>query len=293
MWLAERLGFAGKGKVEPELNRTGLEELADYILTLEPNRQIIVFTGAGISTASGIPDYRSENGLFSLLPDKALSIGFFNEGPEQAWRKVYLPVYQCAQHAKPNEAHLAIAELEQMEYVRSVVTQNVDDLHERAGSTTVKYHGDGRYLLCRPCKRSYEAPDFSNPETVVPPCCPQCKQILKPAVTLYGEYVPTKIINEVNGLIEQADLCLVIGTSLNAFPANEIYNHIFGSGNLVAWFNRESPDEPDPPEKKGAIFSVALPQRITPPDFTILGNVEQTLPQLVQMLKKRCQKTSA
>ncbi len=185
------------------------------------SENIVFFGGAGVSTESGIPDFRSESGLYSALkrfyarPEELLSHSFFIKRPE-----VFFEYYRESlvhQGAKPNAAHLALARLEYAGKLKAVVTQNIDGLHQSAGSKTVyELHGSILDNYCMACKKRYTLEFVMAAEGV--PRCP-CGGIVRPDVVLYEESLDWDVMMQAQGAIADADLVIVGGTSLAVYPA--------------------------------------------------------------------------
>jgi len=180
----------------------------------------VVLTGAGVSTESGIPDFRSPTGLWADVdPFEVASIRAFHRDPDRVWdfyrRRIGMLVA-----AEPNAAHRALAELERRGLVSAVVTQNIDLLHERAGSREViEVHGSIRSAVCLDCRRE-EALDgvLSQLDDRPAPLCVGCGSVLKPGVTLFGELLPEAAIERATELAREAELMLVVGSSLEVWP---------------------------------------------------------------------------
>jgi NAD-dependent deacetylase len=182
----------------------------------------VVLTGAGFSTPSGIPDFRSTGtGLWSRdEPMEVASLNTFRTSPERffAW---FRPLASQIFHALPNPAHYALAELEKEGHVHSIITQNIDMLHQKAGSQTViEMHGTMQTLTCSQCYHQVQAEAYLVPfvETGEIPCCPKCGQILKPDVILFGEQLPQTAWFKAQKDARQCDLILVAGSSLEVLP---------------------------------------------------------------------------
>ena len=192
-------------------------ELADLVRERQP---CVVLTGAGISTESGIPDFRSAEGLWaSVDPLEVASIQAFRRDPERVW-SFYRTRIQGLLEAEPNSGHRALAELEQRGFVRAIVTQNIDTLHTRAGSSeVVEVHGSIRTAVCTRCLWS-EGLDgvLAQLEERPAPFCEHCGEILKPGVTLFGELLPAGAIERATELARTAALMLVVGSSLEVWP---------------------------------------------------------------------------
>ncbi|MCC6299855.1 MAG: NAD-dependent deacylase [Anaerolineales bacterium] len=185
-------------------------------------KRIVVLTGAGVSTPSGIPDFRSEGtGLWSRdEPLEVASLNTFRTSPEKFF-KWFRPLAGQIFNAQPNAAHLALAELEKNGVDVSVATQNIDGLHQKAGSTKVfELHGTIRTLSCTQCFKQYESTPFLRAyiEDGAIPLCPNCNGILKPDVILFGEQLPQSAWFEAQRATRQADLMLVAGSSLEVLP---------------------------------------------------------------------------
>lgn len=187
-------------------------------------RFVVALTGAGISTPSGIPDFRSAgSGLWSKSdPMQVASLTAFRLRPKVFfdWLR---PLAKAGMEAQPNPAHAALAQLEAAGKLRSVITQNIDGLHQRAGSQRVlEIHGSMETLRCAKCKKVYPAADFWDAFILAEgiPHCPTCTQILKPDVVLYEEMLPERVWIEAEQDTRRADLMIVIGSSLEVGPVN-------------------------------------------------------------------------
>jgi NAD-dependent protein deacetylase/lipoamidase len=180
----------------------------------------VVLTGAGVSTESGIPDFRSASGIWATVdPFEVASIQAFRRDPARVW-SFYRERIQLLRAAAPNAAHVAIAELEQHGVVQAVVTQNIDTLHTRAGSDNViEVHGSIRSARCLNCLWTEPADAVLTQlaESAVP-TCPQCGEVLKPGVVLFGELLPPEAMERATQLARGARLVLVVGSSLEVWP---------------------------------------------------------------------------
>ncbi|HEY3311055.1 MAG TPA: NAD-dependent deacylase [Anaerolineales bacterium] len=199
-----------------------LESIEFAAELLREARHAIVLTGAGLSTPSGIPDFRSEGkGLWSHdEPLEAASLLTFRTRPEQFF-KWFRPLARQIFEAQPNPAHLALAKLEASGWLHGVLTQNIDMLHHKAGSQKVyELHGTLRTLSCTQCYRKYGyeiyLPAFIENGTI--PHCPVCSAILKPDVILFGEQLPQKVLSAAQREARECDLIIVIGSSLEVLP---------------------------------------------------------------------------
>ena len=191
-------------------------------------QRIVFFGGAGVSTESGIPDFRSTGGLYhqewKYPPETILSHTFYKSNPEEFFR-FYRAKMLCPD-AKPNAAHRKLAEWEKQGKLLAVVTQNIDGLHQAAGSRTVyELHGSVLRNHCEKCGKFYGLDHILN-TTGVPRC--GCGGIIKPDVVLYEEALDDKVVDGAVNAIAQADLLIVGGTSLNVWPAAGLINYFRG-----------------------------------------------------------------
>ncbi len=202
----------------------------------------VVLTGAGVSTESGIPDFRSSTGIWAEFdPAEYASIEAFRADPEKVWR-FYTPRISMLIEAKPNPAHLAIAELERVGLVRAVVTQNIDLLHERAGShDVVEVHGSIRTSTCPQCEASYELArvvELLERRPDEAPRCSSCAAVLKPDVVFFGELLPERAIDRAYELARSAGLLIVVGSTLEVYPVADLPPETLAAGGEVAIVNR-------------------------------------------------------
>lgn len=191
---------------------------------------IVFFGGAGVSTESGIPDFRSVDGLYNQQyaypPETILSHSFFEKNPEEFYRfyhnKMLFP------NAKPNAAHLKLAELERVGKLKAVVTQNIDGLHQAAGSVNVyELHGSVHRNYCMKCRQFYDLDFMTKSEGV--PRCPVCGGMIKPDVVLYEESLDQETIEAAVLAISRADMLIIGGTSLAVYPAAGLVRYYRGN----------------------------------------------------------------
>lgn len=187
------------------------------------SERCVALTGAGISTASGIPDFRSPEGLWARVdPMEVAHIDTWRKAPERFW-DFYWDRLDVAEHYQPNAAHLALARLQRSGRLTGLITQNVDGLHQKAGSNdVVEVHGSVRKLVCL-C--GYQVDRQRGRELVEAngvPYCPCCGEQLKPDVTLFGEILPQAAIERAFELADRCDLMLCIGSSLEVMPVAEL-----------------------------------------------------------------------
>jgi len=213
---------------------------------------VVVFTGAGISTESGIPDFRSPGGIWSRFDPEDFTIGKFLSSPEtrrKQWR--ILLEGGLFSDAEPNRAHRVVAELEKIGKLTCVITQNIDNLHQKAGNSPEKVyelHGNMRWLRCVECDKRYplgEMVEKYRSQYDVPEC-EQCHGILKPDVIFFGELLPEMTLKNATSNAMRCDLIIVIGSSLVVYPAASIPMYAKGSGaRLVIINNTPTPCDSD------------------------------------------------
>ena len=199
-----------------------LAAIEDAAELVRKARRAVVLTGAGISTPSGIPDFRSEgSGLWSRdEPMEVASLITFRTSPERFFNW-FRPLAGQIFNAQPNAAHLALAELEDAGLVKTIVTQNIDALHQKAGSKhVVELHGTWRTLSCTACFKKFASDPYLQQfiEAGKIPLCPSCNGILKPDVILFGEQLPQTAWYQAQQETLQCDLMLVAGSSLEVLP---------------------------------------------------------------------------
>lgn len=207
------------------------ESIAQLSKILRDSDNVVFFGGAGISTASGIPDFRSSSGLYSkklnrsFTPEQAVSHTFFIRHPEE-----FFDFYKnnlVYPKAKPNDCHMALVKLEQMGKLRAIVTQNIDGLHQEAGSKKVyELHGSVHRNYCMKCHAFYDVDDVLSSSKV--PKCEKCGGIVKPDVVLYEEGLDDRIITGAIHAIAEADTLIIGGTSLVVYPAAGLIDYFRG-----------------------------------------------------------------
>jgi NAD-dependent deacetylase len=183
----------------------------------------VVFSGAGISVESGIPPFRGEGGFWSKYDPKYLELEYFFQNPKKSWEILKEIFYKFMADTEPNSAHLAIAELEQKGFVKAVITQNIDNLHQRAGSRVVhEFHGTIRELLCLECGSIHVSMEINLDE--LPPTCRNCRGVLKPNIIFFSEMIPIQVSQRSFAAAERADVMLMVGTTGEVMPAALIPN---------------------------------------------------------------------
>ena len=213
---------------------------------IDQSQRIVFFGGAGVSTESNIPDFRSSDGIYSLklgrhfTAEQLVSRTMFERYPEDFFN--FYKKYLVYPDAKPNLAHDYLAYLEKTGKLKAIVTQNIDNLHEMAGSKKVlKLHGSADRNYCLGCHRFYDLTAFLALEGPVPHCL-DCGKVVKPDVTLYEEELDMDVFSRAAQVIQQADLLIIGGTSLVVYPATSLINYFSGS-NLVVINKSSTPQD--------------------------------------------------
>lgn len=215
------------------------EAASEIARRVERHNRIVFFGGAGVSTASGIPDFRSVDGLyhqkFAYPPETMLSHDFFETHTAEFYE--FYRTKMIALGAKPNQAHLKLAELERAGKLTAVVTQNIDGLHQAAGSKNVlELHGSVHRNICQRCGHVYSAEwimarEHEDERGV--PICPECGGPIKPDVVLYGEGLDNQVVSDAILAIREADMLIVGGTSLVVYPAAGLIDYFLGQELVV------------------------------------------------------------
>lgn len=213
-------------------NETSLDILQKWI---DESENIVFFGGAGVSTESGIPDFRSVDGIYNMKydepPETIISHSYFMRYPEKFYR--FYKDKMIAPNAKPNAAHLKLAELERAGKLKAVITQNIDGLHQDAGSRNVlELHGSVRRNDCMDCGAHFDGVDIIlNADGI--PRCPHCGGIIKPDVVLYEEGLDDTTLYRAVNYIRNADMLIIGGTSLVVYPAAGLVNYYRGKKLVV------------------------------------------------------------
>lgn len=219
------------------------EKILKFADLIKSSKNTVFFGGAGVSTESGVKDYRSEDGLYNTVkqygvpPETILSRSFFDAHPETFYDFYYKYFLSC--EVGPNAAHIALAKLENAGMLSAVITQNIDGLHQQAGSKNViELHGTIYSYHCRGCGKHYTIESVKASSNV--PRCESCKDIIKPDVVLYEEPLDSKAINSAIRAISEAELMIIGGTSLAVYPAAGLLRY-FNGGNIVLINRSETP----------------------------------------------------
>jgi NAD-dependent deacetylase len=248
--------------IVPKKNEQHLAQAAKRFTTA---KRAAALTGAGISVGSGIADFRSPNGLWSVFaPDQYATIDVFINNPQKAW-KLYRAMGRSLIGKKPNSAHRVLADFENDGLLKGLITQNVDNLHQAAGSRKVlEIHGDHQHLQCLQCGNVTPATEDHYQMEGVPECH-SCSYPYKPNVVLFGESV--RSLHHIQELLANCDLLLVIGTSAQVYPAAGLPDLVKQQGGLIYEFNQDQ------------ALSVSGSQGSIPlSDFFFQGDLATTLP---------------
>ena len=196
-------------------------EITKAIEIIRNARHLIAFCGAGISVESGIPPFRGKGGLWNQYDSNCLDLDAYMRHPESSWRMIKEIFYDFFGQAKPNPAHYALAELEKNGILKTIITQNIDNLHQEAGShNVIEFHGNSHTFVCTACSTKYNLSELTLKST--PPKCPACMGLLKPDFIFFGEAIPAQARDLAFIETDLADVMLVIGTTGEVMPASMI-----------------------------------------------------------------------
>lgn len=240
------------------------------IEAIKKSRYVVAFTGAGISAEAGIPTYRGKGGLWDKYdPNLYANIDYFLQDPSYYWNFFREVRYPLLKKAGPSPGHLALAEMEAVGNLKTVITQNIDGLHQAAGSTSVvELHGTTRVILCMTCSQEYTMEKaFSLVMEELPPRCSKCQGRLRPAVVFFGESLDPHVLRSAHEEAGKCDLLLVVGSSLVVYPAAGIPLVARRNGATLVIINRE---------KTGLDHEA---------EFIIQGKAGDVLPRIIQRLK--------
>ncbi len=188
---------------------------------IKASKYCIAFSGAGISVESGIPPFRGESGIWNRYDPHLLDLSYFYSQPARSWEAIREIFYDFFTEAKPNDAHLVLAELEKSGIVKAVITQNIDNLHYVAGSKRVfEFHGNSQKLKCLDCHSFYDAKDVDL--KVIPPKCEKCGGLLKPDFIFFGEGIPSEAYQNSFDAAQKADVVIILGSTGEVMPACQV-----------------------------------------------------------------------
>ncbi|MCL2043194.1 MAG: NAD-dependent deacetylase [Treponema sp.] len=216
------------------------ESVAELVRLIREAKYCVAFTGAGVSTLSGIRDFRGKNGLYNDIDaEKIFDINYFEQDPSLYYGSAGSFIYGIDEK-QPSVVHTVLGELEKQGFLKSVITQNIDLLHQKGGSSNViEVHGSPKIHYCLCCagiRMSYE-----DAAAIVRaggmPQCPSCGKVLKPAITFFGESLPIEALRQAVTESQQADLMLVLGSSLTVYPAASMPDYTLRNGGKIIIVN--------------------------------------------------------
>jgi len=188
---------------------------------LKDSKYTVALTGAGISVSSGIPPFRGENGLWSKYNPIVLELNYFYEHPKESWEVIREIFYDFFGKAKPNEAHYGLAHFQETGFLKSIITQNIDNLHQEAGSShVIEFHGSAQRLVCTKCGMVYKPSSVDLDH--LPPLCDIDGGLLKPDFIFFGEGIPGDAYEKSVEAMKNAELVLIVGTTGEVAPASQL-----------------------------------------------------------------------
>ena len=216
-----------------------MDPLEQAAKSIREASHVTAFTGAGISVESGIPPFRGAEGLWSRYDPIVLDIGYFHSHPAESWRVIREIFYDFFGQARPNPAHYTLAKMEKAGRLTAVITQNIDNLHQEAGSRNViEYHGNSQRLVCERCGTLYPVKEIDLQD--LPPRCKKDGHVLKPDFVFFGEPIPPEAARRSEEEARLADVFLVIGTTGEIMPASFIPQLAKDNGATIIEVNPES-----------------------------------------------------
>ena len=258
------------------MDSQNLETLTDQVADLIINaKRIVVFTGAGVSTESGIPDFRSPGGLWDRFdPDDFTYQKFVSDANSRRKQWQSLWKERLTVEVKPNPAHYAIAELDRLGKLDCVITQNVDNLHQKAGvpdDKVFELHGNMQWVICLSCGRRYSLEQIRTrlDEGEEIPDCEACHGILKPNIVLFGEALPEAVLREATSRSRDCDLFIVVGSTLIVYPAALMPTYATDAGARLVIINLS----PTPIDQQATVL--------------LKAKAGEAMPQIVQKVTKK------
>ena len=246
------------------MDENSLNSAADLILNSKRN---VGFTGAGVSVESGIPPFRGKDGLWNKYDPGILDLSYFYSNPEDSWAVIKEIFFDFFGSAKPNSAHKALAEMEKLGLLSSVITQNIDNLHQEAGNTLVyEFHGNSRNLVCKECDITYPVTEGLIKD--LPPRCEKCNSVLKPDFIFFGEMIPEYAHRKSVEEAQKAQVFIVIGTTGEVVPASLIPQKAKENGVKIIEVN-----------PKKSLFTDSIT------DIYLKGRASEVMPELLGKIK--------
>lgn len=190
-------------------------------LLLKESKFTTAFTGAGISVESGIPPFRGEKGLWNKYDPKTLELDYFHDNPLESWKVIVEIFYEFFGYAKPNPAHLNLAQMEKSGFLNAIITQNIDNLHQEAGSKNViEFHGNAKQMVCTSCSKHFKPEEINL--KLLPVACDACSSLVKPDFIFFGEGIPALAYQQSIHAAAQSDVMIIIGTTAEVMPAGQM-----------------------------------------------------------------------
>lgn len=215
------------------------EQLKAAAELIRNSKYTVAFTGAGISVESGIPPFRGSDGLWSKYDPIVLDIGYFHSNTFKAWEVIRELFYDFFGKANANHAHKTLAEWEQVGLLKSVITQNIDNLHQEAGSKVVyEFHGTASTMVCLSCRQKYLSQEVNL--KVLPPSCKKCNGVLKPDFIFFGEGIPEEANEKSFIEAERSNVFIIIGTTGEVMPASMLPHVAKKNGAKIIEINPEN-----------------------------------------------------
>ncbi|WP_062125204.1 SIR2 family NAD-dependent protein deacylase [Geofilum rubicundum] len=213
------------------------QTLRDVAEIIRDSKYCMAFTGAGVSVESGIPPFRGENSIWTKYDPVILDLTYFENYPEASWPVIKEIFYDFFGKARPNKAHEILARLEEEGIVKCIVTQNIDNLHQEAGSKEVyEFHGNSHHLVCLACGNSQTADEV---DLTLPLKCSRCEGLVKPDFIFFGERIPETAYQNSLEAARKADVCLIIGSTGEVMPAAMIPREARRNGAVIIEINPE------------------------------------------------------
>lgn len=214
------------------------EKIKQAVEIITKSKHAIAYTGAGISVESGIPPFRGKEGLWNKYDPKYLDLDYFLANPYKSWIVIKEIFYNFFDNAKPNAAHIGLAEMEKMSLIKAIVTQNIDNLHTDAGSKEVyEFHGNSRELVCLKDEIRYKVSDVNLDE--LPPKCEKCGEVLKPDFIFFGEQIPEIAHRKSFEAASICDIVIVVGSTGEVVPAAYVPQIAKQNGAFIIEINPE------------------------------------------------------
>ena len=208
---------------------------------IKKSKYCIAFTGAGISVESGIPPFRGENGIWNKYDPNTLEISYFKKYPEESWKAIREIFYNYFGKSKPNKAHIVLANMEKQNLLKVLITQNIDNLHQEAGSKNIfEFHGNANRFICMECTYTQRVDETDL--SIIPVMCSKCGGLMKPDFIFFGEGIPQQAYTGSFEAAEKADVCIIVGTSGEVMPAAMVPHQAKRAGAKIIEINLNKTD---------------------------------------------------